>query len=100
MAIRSSLTPPKPTTQPSTELDTTIEQWHRLWYGKKMSIKAKQAILTLIEQAILDGRIDEIAQLHTMAMKNKKRYFDFFSNIENRIAELQGLSNKEKGDKS
>lgn len=107
------MTPPKPTTQPSTELDKIVNDIYQLGMTDALLDandayillpKATKAILTLIEQAVLDGRKDELARLHTFYSKRKCSHYNPFTTIEERVAtlnaqtnRLQGLSNKEKG---
>lgn len=59
-----------------------------LTYAEAKAV-ATQALETLVNDECIKARIDEIAQLHTKAINNKKRYFDFFGVIEKRIAQLR-----------
>jgi hypothetical protein len=109
-------TPPKPTTQPSTELEKQVDLiLGRMHYTTvhyetpridiphkidstcpyKCTLTAKKAILTLIEGEVTKARI--------LGVTFAKNHFQDFCNeephqiLDEYIAELQGLSNKEKG---
>ena len=83
------MTPPKPTTQPSTELEKEVDQI----FGTRgmMQEDLKKAILTLIEDEVTKARIDEVEK----AVSNF-RWGVGTDGLTDRLAELQGLSNKER----
>lgn len=102
------MTKPKPTTQPSAELEKKIDKMLEDYFFPEDVARndsndeyiryATKAILNLIEDEVTKARIDELNSLPiSIVMDGGDWEVVHKENIDERIAELQGLSNKERG---